>query len=340
MTIQAFSNILRSLISAEFIPAHPNPDTVTGVDLNALKAILRGKARPEFPVDQKGALDLLSRSESSPEAARILGATLGDSNVPVELRMAAANLMRRMPVKSTEALLIPALKFDDDRLRRAVLRSLGEVGGSAAQKALSDQPQTPELEYAQLLISLRCGTHTGNLSATLGTGVVQVKANPVTEDDARLILEGIGGRVADVPLTSRSAVGFECRNARHTVLLTKQVDFKRSGIIGAVLRDEEDVTVPELRYIVLYSLAKDSPEIALITPAGRVDYAGVGKASRMGMTFQLRDIGVTTTRLIANAVVTDKTFELTLEIMGSGDRATRRARAPISILTESRAQTR
>ncbi len=340
MKSKVHSDLLRRLISAEFIRAHPNPETVTGADLDELKAILRGEIRPDFPIDHKEALDLLSRSDVSPDAAAVLADILAETGAPVVLRIAAAHLMRRMPTEAAEAPLIAALKVDDDRLRRAVIRSLGEVGGAAAQKALADEPKGPELASAQLLISLRRGTHKGNLSSTLGTGITQVKANPLPEDEARGILEGIGGRVADVPLTSRLSVGFECRTARHTVLLAKQIDFKRSGIIGAVLRDDEDTTAPELRYIVLYSSTKDSSEIALRTPAGRVDYAGVGKASNMGMTFQLRDLGVTPTLLIAYAVVTEKTFELTLEIMASEDRAARRARAPISILTEARARTR
>ena len=351
MTTRTEPDLLQRLISADIIHAHPYPETVTGADLDALKAILRGDTRPDFPVDHKGALDLLSRSETSPEAAAILAGALNDASAPVVIRMAAAHLLRRMPAETAETLLVPALGADDNRVRRAVYRSLAEVGGSMAQRALADQPKTPELNSAQLLISLRLGTHRGSLTSVLGsrsgtrssapgTGSRQVKAEPLPEDEARRILDSLGGGVADVPLTSRAAIGFACRNARYAVLLAENVDFDRSGIIGAVTRDGKHTSGSELRYLVLYAATTGEFEIALITPAGRVDYTGAGTALRAGMRFQLQQTDAALIPLNATAEMTETALRLSLDIPELADRAARRGRTAQPVLTSERAGAR
>ncbi len=340
MMAKAHSDLLRRLISAEFIVAHPDPATVTGADLDALKAILRGDVQPDFPVDRKRALDLLSRSDTSPDAAAILVEALADEGEQVALRMSAALLLRRMPPEAAEAPLIAALRADDARLRGAVLASLGLVGGAAAKKALAPMPETPELASARLLIALRGGTHDGGLSKVLGTGIVKVTADPLPAEDARRILDALGGHAAGVALTLKGGVGFACRNTRTAVLLARDADFSRAGIVATVVRDGDEPGDLSLRYLVLLAPGEDGSEIALVTPSGRADYAGHGKASRTGMTFRLRDTGAAPIPLIAEATVADGTIRLTLELPEFRDRAARRARVPQSILTENQARAR
>lgn len=340
MKTKTHSDLLRRLISAEFIPAHPNPATVTGADVDALKAILRGKVRPEFPVDRKGALDLLSRSEISPDVAAILGDVLAERDAPVALRMAAAKLLRRIPPEVAEDPLIAALQTDDERLRRAVLGTLAEVGDQAAQKALSAMPETPELAFALLMIGLRGGTYDGGLSEVLGTGMARIKADALPNEDARRILDALGGRAGGVPLKPEGAVGFTCRAARHAVLMARNADFSRSGIIAAVVREGDEPAEVSLRYLVLVAAAKGSSEVALVTPAGRADYAGHSQTSRTGTTVRLRDTGAAPIPLTAEAKIAEGTVHLTLDLTEFRGRASRPTRKPTPILTPNRARTR
>ncbi len=334
------SDNLQRLISANFISAHPDPTTLTGSDLDALKGILRGKVRPDFPVDRKRALDVLARSESSSDVSAILADVLADQGAPVEFRMSAAHLLRRIPPKAAEAPLIAALKADDERLRRAVLGSLGQVGGKAARKALSAMPMSPDLTSALLLIGLRDGTHEGGLSKALGTSIIRITAAPLPDKEARRILDALGGHAVGAPLTPEGAVSFTCRAARHAVFMVRDADFSRAGIVAAVVRDGDEPGDLSLRYLVLFAPEGDSSEIALVTPGGRADYAGHGSASRSGMIFRVRDTGAAPIALSAEATLANGMIRLTLELPEFRDRAARRARTPQPILTTSRARTR
>ena len=337
---QDYSDLLPRLISAEVILAHPDPTTLVGADLDALKSVLRGEFRPDFPVDRKRALEVLARSEASPETAALLGGVLSEPDAPVELRMIAAQLLRRMPPEAAEPPLIAALKTDDARLRRAVLGSLAQVGGEAAQKALAAMPETPELASARLLIVLRGGAHDGGLSEVLGIGSVRITADPLPDDDARRILDVFGGRAGGVPLTPEGAVGFTCQAARHAVLLAREADFSRAGIVAAVLRDGDEPGDLSLRYLVVIAAAKDGVEIALVTPSGRADYAGHGRKTSAGLTFRLRDTGAASIPLSVEAKVASGTIRLTLDLPEFRGRAARPTRSPTPILTPNRARAR
>jgi len=221
-----------------------------------------------------------------------------------------------------------------------VLGSLGQVGGEAAQKALSALPETPELAFARLLIALRGGKHDDGLSEVLGTVIAKITADPLPEDDARRILDALGGRAARVPLTAEGAVGFACRGARHAVLLAREADFSRAGIVAAVVRDGDEPGDLSLRYLVLISPVMDGVEIALVTPLGRADYAGHGQRSRAGVTFRLRDTGAAPIPLSAEADVASGRIRLSLEFPEFRGPAGRPTRSPTPVLTPNRARAR
>ncbi|MCV3274233.1 HEAT repeat domain-containing protein [Roseobacter sinensis] len=326
------SNDLRKLIASGVIRAHPSRASVRGADLDVLKSILSGATQPGFAVNRKRALEVLARSEASAEVTRLLGMALSDRDADVALRTTAARLLRLMPPRDAEKVLIPALTTKEARLRRALYRSLGEIGGKAAQKALEDAPPSAEASAAKLLVSLRGGALKGDLSSALDLVRLLVEAEPLPKAEAAAVLKAIGGAAYGVPLRTEQAVCFDCRTDRQAVFLAKETDLKRSGIVGAVVQYRGAPSEAELRYVVLYSKTKARAEIALMTPAGRVDYAGVGTVTRGGMAFDLRDADGRAVPLIAEARVSDRMFKLSLTISERGPARRAPARRPQSIL--------
>lgn len=324
------SNDLRKLISASVVRAHPSSGTVRGDDLDILKAVLSGTRKPDFAINRKRALELLARSESSPEVTRLLGTVVADEDADTALRTTAARLVRLMPSDAAEKVLIPALTTTDARLHRALLRSLGETGGKAAQKALNEAPDTPEVTTARLLVALRSGAHKGSLSEALDLSRLQVEAEPLPKKEASALLEAIQGRAFGVPLSTQRAMCFDCRTDRQAVLLAQSFDLKSPGIVGAVLQYHDDPSEAELRYVVLYSYSRSQADIAVMTPSGRVDYAGVGTLNRGRVTFDLRDADDRAVPVVAQIQASARSLKLSLTISerrAARHRARRRAQA-------------
>ncbi len=332
------SPLLRRLISTGIIPAHPDMTAVSGADLDALRAILHGALRPGFDIDRKRALELLARSAPSAETAGILAEELGRTDAHIALRLTAAYQLRRLPPALAEPPLLAALKADDARLRRAVVAGLGQLGGKAAQEALATLPETPEIASAKLLIGLREGSHKGGLRDMLGVTAIRIRAEALTDDEAAGVLDAIGGHAGEVALTTRGAIGFACRAARHVVLLAEKADLRRAGILAAVINAGGRSEPPSLRYLVLVSASKEESEIALVTPAGRADYIGHGKVTRNGGSFHLRDTASAPAPLnaearLADGGLADGVASLEIELFSFKGRAAKRRGRALPVAT-------
>ena len=334
------SDTLRRLTTSDVIRAHPDDTQVTGDDLNALKSILRGEMRPEFPVNTKRALELLSRSDGSPEAAKVLADTLADADAAIGLRVTAARALGRLPQNVAEPPLIAALDTTEPRLRRAVIGSLGQVGGKSALKALLALPDEPDVAFARLKTALREDSHKGGIFDALGVGVTQVVSEPLPAKEARRLLDEIGGTAGGVALDPKGAAGLSCRNARYAIVRAKDADATSLGIVGAVLRDIGDPGGVTVSHIVLVATAGEGLEIAVATSSGRTDYAGHGKTERGVTTFQLRSTGAASWPLTGEAKLSGGKLSVALEIAVSGQGARHGVRAPQPILTAARARAR
>ena len=297
-------------------------------DVTALKDLLTRRDAPR--IELKRALGALTRSDPSPDTARILARVLADGKAQARDRALAAAYLGQLPCLVAEAPLLAALDAAPNPLRAEIIKSLGQIGGAKALKKLSaikyddDDPARSQLGLAKLAITLRDGGNkvdAGAIDDALQLRWDTAQSKRLKPDALRTVHAAIGGTRFGAALSQELGFELVCGKQRHAILLDDTLKrgslveglSKRGMIAAQLFTRAANPGYYALRWLLLTSPEKDGLRMVLVRPNGDAAFEGHAKRDDRGLSFALRDTGLERTPTKITGYVSADDIAWTLE---------------------------
>jgi len=284
--------------------------TAQRVGPDRLREALRGND-PE--ISQAEALDLIAASPF-PQREVVLASVLQDPGETTAVRSAVADTLGRIPTRDSELVLLANLRVAQWRVRAAILRALGGIGGREELVAIEDlhlserDREQGMAAFAGALIAHRLGLPGHELPVPAEEQLPRVPDEQARPIEISLLRAELAGKVLED--VARQPYGIEYDRARLVRLAcNRRVNVvcpnrvlleagglerlrERKALAGVVALESPETGDYSVSYVIMIAPAGSTSRVQIVAPrcSGRPGLAGTGVVTHNRLEFTLRSV--------------------------------------------------
>jgi HEAT repeat protein len=282
--------------------------TVGAIPTDRLRDVVLGRDRA---FARPAAFAQLAAS-TLPDREQLLATVLDGASERPDVRTSAAIALGRIATDASERLLLEGLAHAHSprRLRQAIARALGRIGGEAALAPLdqwgrsTDRPVADAARFGAALIAHRLGLAGHDLPLPDASQLLP----PPSPPGARPIAFGpappdLGAQVIDglrcfpcrfVEYDEDSILAISCGDARLALALNRELRvgsidlFERTALAGVVALRSDETDRYSIGLVLLTTPADDEVNLQVVTASGRPTLFGSARRTGTDLAFELR----------------------------------------------------